>query len=58
MFKVLKSRTVWMFIVLFVINGIGGVRELLPGFWLPLVDAIVAVLGTYFRTNRRVDFSK
>jgi hypothetical protein len=53
--KYFKSRTVWVIIILFVINGFEGVRELLPGFWLPVVDGVLSMLAVYFRINRKFD---
>lgn len=52
----LKSRTVWVFIALFVVNGLAGVRELFPEGWLPAVDGLLVVLGIYFRVKPRQQF--
>ncbi len=52
--NIYKSRTVWTFVVLFIVNGITGVRELLPGFWLPLVDVVLTLAGIYFRAKPKV----
>jgi len=49
-----KSRTVWTFVILFIVNGIAGIRELLPGFWLPLVDVVLTLAGIYFRVKPKV----
>jgi len=46
--QLFKSRTFWTVVVLFVVNGFEGVRELLPGAWLPIVDALLGVLAIYF----------
>lgn len=56
--KILKSRTVWAFVALFVINGITGVRDLIPAAWLPLIDAILGLIGIYFRISPRQGFEK
>lgn len=50
----LKSRTVWTIVALFIINGITGVRDHLPGNWLPVVDGILSLAAMYFRINPRV----
>lgn len=52
-----KSRTVWAGILLFLLSGIEGVRELVNPDWLGVLSAILAVLVGYFRVNTRVDFS-
>ncbi|MDI6788487.1 MAG: hypothetical protein QME51_08965 [Planctomycetota bacterium] len=52
--KFLRSRTVWTIVVLFIVNGFEGVRELLPGNWLPTVDFFLSAAAIYFRMNPRV----
>ena len=47
----LKSRTVWTIIVLFVINGVEGIRGVIPANALPIVDAVLSVLAVYFRVK-------
>lgn len=49
----LKSRTVWTIVVLVIINGVPAVVDLLPENWLPVVSAVVGLLGAYFRVNPR-----
>lgn len=54
----LKSRTTWVLIGLFVLNGIVGIREYLvelPGPVLELLDGALVIAGTYFRVNRKAD---
>ncbi len=46
-----KSRTFWTVVVLFVINGITGIRALIPPAWLPFVDGLLALLIAYFHVN-------
>lgn len=48
-----RSRTVWTFVVFFVINGIEGVRDMIPANLLPAIDAVLLVLGSYFRVNAK-----
>ena len=48
-----KSRTVWTILVLFIVNGFEGVRDLFPGAWLPIIDALLSSLAIYFRVNPR-----
>lgn len=52
--KLAKSRTFWTLIILFLLNGIEGVRESIPQeAYLPL-NAILTAIGAYFRANPRV----
>jgi len=47
----LYSRTTWTIIVLFIINGIYGVRDLIPASAIPVIDGILGILAIYFRVN-------
>ncbi len=52
----LGSRTVWSVIVLFIVNGIEGIREFISVDWLPFIDGILGMAIVYFRANPRVKF--
>ncbi len=53
--KLMKSRTFWTVIVLFVVNGIEGIREYIPANSLPLIDGILGILTIYFaKVNPKV----
>lgn len=54
--KILKSRTVWAVIALFVINGFTGIRESIPVGWLPYLDGVLGLLAIYFRANPKQEF--
>ncbi len=56
--KILKSRTVWTVIALFLINGVTGIRELIPPTLLPVIDGILGIAVIYFRVKPRVNFSE
>ena len=51
----LKSRTTWTIIVLFIINGIDGIREQIPANLLPVIDGVLSMLAVYFRANPKAD---
>ncbi len=53
----LKSRTVWTIIALFVINGIGGIHDLIPTAYLPVIDLLLSGLAIYFRISPRQQFN-
>ena len=52
----LKSRTVWTIVVIFIINGVSGIKEYIPANWLPLVNGILGILAIYFRVKPRQDY--
>jgi len=52
--KILSSRTVWVIIVLFIINGVTGIREFIPANLLPAIDAILGIAAIYFRITPKV----
>jgi hypothetical protein len=54
----LHSRTVWTIVVLFIINGIKGVQNLLPPEWLPAINLILSFLAIYFRVNPQAGVQK
>ena len=56
LFTMFKSRTVWMIIVLFILNGVGGIREQISPSLLSVIDATIAVLGIYFRVNPKQEY--
>lgn len=54
--KILKSRTVWTVVILFLINGVTAIREFFPPNLLPLVDGLLGIATIYFRANPKVEF--
>lgn len=46
--NIFKSRTFWTIVVLFIINGVEGIKEFIPGGYLALVDSILGLLAIYF----------
>ncbi len=44
----LKSRRVWTFIVIFIINGMAAVSDMIPQGILDVINPLLAVLGVYF----------
>lgn len=47
----LRSRTVWIGIALFIINGLSAVHNMIPASLLPFVDAVGLLLTAYFHVN-------
>jgi len=58
MINFIKSRTVITVIVLFLINGITGIRELIPSGILPIVDAVLSLAAIYFRISPKMGVPK
>ena len=56
--NIFRSRTVWVIIVLFLINGISGIRDFIHPTLLPLIDGLLGIAAIYFRVNPRVKFGK
>lgn len=47
----LGSRTVWIIVMMFLVNGIQAIRSLLPPYWIPIADAILSLSAIYFHVN-------
>ena len=56
--QILSSRTVWTVIVIFIINGVAGIRQYIPADWLPVVNGILSLLAIYFRIDQKTDFKE
>lgn len=50
----LKSRTVWTVVLMFVVGGITGVKELIPTEYMLYVNGLLAMAAIYFRAHPRV----
>jgi hypothetical protein len=47
----LKSRTVWTVVAMFVIGGIGAVHSLIPAGDVVYVQGVLGLLAVYFKLN-------
>lgn len=56
MLKILKSRTVWTIIALFVVNGVAGITDMIPSAYLPYVNGFLGVMAVYFRISPKQQF--
>ena len=45
--NLLKSRTVWLIAITFCVNGLAGIKGLIPIDWLPIIDLILGALTIY-----------
>lgn len=52
--KFLKSRTVWTVVLMFLVGGVSGVKELIPQDYVLYVNGLLAIAALYFRTHARV----
>ncbi|KKN17883.1 hypothetical protein LCGC14_0961420 [marine sediment metagenome] len=53
---ILKSRQMWTVLLLFVINGVDGIRELISPSFLTLLDSVLGFLVIYFRVKPKQEF--
>ncbi len=53
---VLKSRTFWTLVVIFIINGFNGIHNSLPTSIIMPLDAVLGLLATYFHINPSQDY--
>lgn len=56
--KLLKSRQFWVLAALFVVNGIEGVKELVPAEIMPALNVILGVAAVLLRIFPVQDFAK
>lgn len=56
--KILKSRTFWVIVATFVFNGLEAIKDSIPPEFQVAVNAILLILGTYFRTNPKQKFNE
>lgn len=54
--NIIRSRTIWSIVALFIIGGTGAVDSFIPEAVKPAVAAVVGLLGIYFRVNTKVPF--
>lgn len=55
--KLIKSRQFWTLAVLFVVNGVTGIRDLIGPEWMAPLDALLGFLIILFRIKPRQDFT-
>jgi hypothetical protein len=49
MLNLLKSRTVWTFVAMALVNGVEGIKNQLPADALDVINPLLALAGSYFR---------
>jgi len=54
--KIVKSRTVWVVVVMFLVGGVEAISGFIPGGFLPLVEGALGVLAIYFKVNPSQDY--
>ena len=52
----LKSRTVWMIILMFAVSGFAGIREFLSEPVFLLIEGILGALAIFFRVKPKAKF--
>ncbi len=56
--QVLKSRTFWTLVAMFIINGVAGVHDRLPTEWITTVDGILSIAAVYFHVNPQRNYNE
>ncbi len=56
--KIIKSRTNWTIVAMFVIGGVEAISGLIPGALLPYVQGVLGLLAMYFKINPSQDYNK
>jgi len=55
-FQSLKSRTVWMIVIMFLTGGVTGIREQIPPAYLFFIEGVLGYLAIYFRIHPKQKF--
>ncbi len=50
-YSILKSRTFWTVVAMFVVGGVNGVLPVLPAPVQTLAEGLLGVLAVYFHVN-------
>lgn len=56
--KLLKSRTFWTLIGMFAFNGLEAVQDGVPANWQVGVNAVLTILGAFFKVNPSQSYGK
>jgi len=56
--KAFGSRTFWTIVVMFIIGGVEGIREVLPPQSLVFVQGGLGLLATYFKINPSQNYNE
>ena len=56
--KILKSRTVWTIVIMFVIGGIQAVESVMPTGLFMFVNAGLSYLAVHFKMNPSQDYKE
>lgn len=52
-----KSRTAWTILVLFLFNGISGIKDIVPPEYQSYVNGALSLIAFYFRANPQAKFT-
>jgi len=56
--KILKSRTVWSIVAMFIISGFDGIMGFIPAGYLPVINGALSMLAVYFKINPSQEYKK
>jgi len=49
--KIIKSRTTWTIVGMFLVGGVNAITEFIPASFLPIVEGGLGILAIYFKQN-------
>ena len=55
---ILKSRTFWTIVVLFLVSGVTAIKAFIPTSLQPVVDLVLSALAVYFHVNPSQDYTQ
>ncbi len=50
-YSILKSRTVWTVVVMFIVGGTNAVASFIPAGWETPIMGVLTILAGYFHVN-------
>lgn len=56
--QLLKSRTVWTVVAMFVIGGTNAVTQFIPASFTPYIEGGLGLLAMYFHVSPSQDYTK
>lgn len=53
-YTAIRSRTVWTIVLMFIVNGVAGVHNMIPPEAVTYADLFLSACAIYFRVTPRV----
>lgn len=49
--KLIKSRTFWTIVIMFLVGGIQSIHAVFPGDWATVAEGFLGMLATFYHLN-------